>query len=119
VRLRPAQVEITETQARLFLPRLISSSIGNGGVLALFRICSFAATNSTSPVANSGLAFWRFEDLAFHGDDKFAARLLGFGVRRGLRLFVEDHLNDAGAVANIQKEQIAEIAGAARPSPSR
>src|SRR5260370_145856 len=38
---------------------LISSSIGNGGVLALLRMCSFAATSSTSPLANSGLAFWR------------------------------------------------------------
>src|SRR5882762_646277 len=42
---------------------LISSSIGKGGVLALLRICNFPATSSTSPVANSGLAFWRLRTL--------------------------------------------------------
>jgi hypothetical protein len=31
-------------------------------------------------------------------------------MRRGLRLFVEDHLHDAGAITNIEKEQIAQVA---------
>ena len=56
------------------------------------------------------------EDLAFHGDDEFAARLFRFSMRRGLRLFVEDHLHDAGAVAHIEKEQIAEVAAACDPA---
>ncbi len=56
------------------------------------------------------------DDLAFDGDDEFAARLLGFGVSFGLRLFVEDHLNDAGAVAHVEKEQIAEVAAAMDPA---
>jgi hypothetical protein len=41
--------------------------------------------------------------------------LLGFGVRRGLRFFIEDHLDDAGTIANIEKEQVAEVAAARHP----
>src|SRR5437762_7095141 len=52
------------------------------------------------------IGFLALEDLAFHGDDEFAARLLGFGMRRRLCLFVKDHLHHAGAVAHIEKEQI-------------
>jgi len=39
--------------------RWISSSTGNGGVLALLRMCRLVATSSISPVASSGLDFWR------------------------------------------------------------
>src|ERR1700674_3993016 len=62
------------------------------------------------------IGFLALEDLAFHGDDEFAARLLGFGMRGGLRLLVEDHLDDAGAVADIEKEQIAQVAAACDPA---
>src|SRR6267143_3313407 len=62
------------------------------------------------------IGFLALEDLAFHCDDELAARLLGFGVRRGLRLFVEDHLDDAGAVAHIEKEQTTEVAAARHPT---
>src|SRR5216683_3123749 len=37
--------------------------MGKGGVLALFRMCSLAATSSISPLANSGFAFWRLTIL--------------------------------------------------------
>ena len=62
------------------------------------------------------IGFLALEDLAFHGDDEFAARLLGFGMRRRLCLFVKDHLHHAGAVAHIEKEQIAEVAAACDPA---
>src|SRR5205807_4901965 len=60
--------------------------------------------------------FLALEDFAFHGDDEFAARLLGFGVRGRLRLFIENHLHDAGAVAHVEKEQIAEVAAPRYPA---
>ena len=63
-----------------------------------------------------GIRFLPLDDFAFDGDHKFAARLLGFGVRGGLRLFVEDDLDDAGAVANVEEEQIAEVAAAGDPA---
>jgi hypothetical protein len=34
----------------------------------------------------------------------------------GLRFFVEDHLDDAGAVADVEEEQIAEVAAAMDPA---
>jgi hypothetical protein len=37
-------------------------------------------------------------------------------MRCGLRLLVEDHLDDAGAVAHVEKEQIAEVAAARDPA---
>src|SRR6266478_4344464 len=68
------------------------------------------------PAGQFRIGFLALENLAFHRDHEFAARLLGFGVRRRLCLLVEDHLDDAGAVAHIEKEQIAEVAAARDPA---
>src|SRR6266852_757005 len=68
------------------------------------------------PAGQFRIGFLSLDALAFDGDDEFAARLLGFGVRRRLRLFVEDHLHDAGAVANVEEEQIAEVAAPRYPA---
>ncbi len=54
--------------------------------------------------------------IAFDGDNEFAARLLGFGVGFRLRFFVEDDLHDAGAVAEVEEEEIAEVAAAMYPA---
>ena len=63
-----------------------------------------------------GIRLLARDDLAFDGDDVFAADVFGFAVRFGLRLFVEDDLNDAGAIANVEEEEIAEVATARDPA---
>ena len=68
------------------------------------------------PAGQFRIGFLALENFAFHGDDEFAARLLGFGVRRGLRLLVENHLHDASAVAHIKKKQIAKVAAPRYPA---
>jgi hypothetical protein len=54
--------------------------------------------------------------LALDGDYEFASRLLGLGVGLRLRFFVEDDLDDAGAVADVEEEQVAEVAAAMHPA---
>jgi hypothetical protein len=55
-------------------------------------------------------------DTAFHCDYEFAARLFAFRVRLGLGLFVEDDLDDSGAIAHVEKQEVAEIAAASNPA---
>jgi len=94
----------------------MSASTWKGGVFALFNMWSFAAISSTSPVAISGFAFWRLTTVPSTRDDEFAAHVLGFGVRFALRFLVENDLDDAGAVADVKEEQIAEVAAAMDPT---
>jgi len=54
--------------------------------------------------------------LAFDGYYEFAAGLFGFGVSCGLRLFVENYLDYAGAIADVQEKEIAEVAAAMDPA---
>jgi hypothetical protein len=55
-------------------------------------------------------------DLPFDGYYEFAAGLFGFGVGLRLRFFVEHDLDDAGAVADVEEEQVAEVAAAMDPA---
>jgi len=82
----------------------------------LLRICSFSRNKLDFSGGQFRIGFLALEDLAFHSDHEFAARLLGFGMRRRLRLLVEDHLDDAGPVAHVEEEQIAEVAAACDPA---
>ncbi len=115
VRLRAAQVNIAEAQARLFrgVDFVFDRERRRLGIVENMQLCRHQFNFAAGQFRIGLLAL---EDLAFHGDHKFAARLLGFGVRCGLRLLVEDHLNDAGAVAHIEEEQIAEVAAARHPA---
>src|SRR5258708_5339574 len=63
-----------------------------------------------------GIRFLPQNHIAFDSDDKFAARLFGFGVRFRLRFLVKNHLNDAGAVAHIQEKKIAKVAATRYPA---
>ncbi len=56
------------------------------------------------------------DDFAFDRDHKFAACLLGLGVRGGLRFLVEDHLDNTSAIANVEEEQVAKVAAAGNPA---
>src|SRR5260370_36937419 len=68
------------------------------------------------PAGQFRIGFLALDDLPFHGDNEFAARLLRFGMRRRLRLFIENNLHDAGAITNIEKEQIAKVAPPRHPA---
>ena len=54
-----------------------------------------------------GIGFLALDYLAFYGYYEFAAGLFGFGVGFGLRFLVEDDLDYAGAVADVEEEQVA------------
>ncbi len=63
-----------------------------------------------------GIGFLPLYDVAFDRNDEFAARVLGLGVRFGLRFLVEDYLHDSGAIAHIEEQQIAEVAAPRYPT---
>jgi hypothetical protein len=103
MRLRTAQVQIAEAQARLFrgVDFVFNRERRRLGVVQDVQLrrdhLDFAA-------GQFRIGFLPLDDFAFHSHDEFAARLLGFGVRRGLRLFIENHLDDPSTVANIKKK---------------
>ncbi len=115
VRLGAAQVEIAITQARFF-----------GGVGFLLdlkrrRLCvvqdvQFCGDQFDFAGGDFRVRFLALDDFAFDGDDVFAAHVFGFGVRFGLRLLVEDNLDDSGAVADVEEKQIAEVAATMDPT---
>ena len=63
-----------------------------------------------------GIGFLPLDDLAFDRHHEFAAHLLGFRMRSGLRFFVEHHLHDASSVAHVEKKQIAQVAAPMDPA---
>ena len=54
--------------------------------------------------------------LADGGDDVLGADLLAFGVAVGGQLLVEHNLGDAGAVAQIEEDEVAVVAAAVDPA---
>src|ERR1700722_11509120 len=56
------------------------------------------------------------QDTAFHRNNKLRAQLFGFSVRFGVQLLVEDNLCESGAVAQVDKNQLAQIAPAMDPA---
>jgi hypothetical protein len=115
VRLRTPQIQIPEAQPRLFrrVDFVFDRERRRLGVVENMQL---RRNQLDFPAGQFRVRFLPFENFAFHGDHEFAARLLGFRVRRGLRLFVEDHLHDAGAIAHIKKKQIAEVAPPRHPT---
>ena len=55
-------------------------------------------------------------DLADGGDDVLGAHLLALGVAVGGELLVEDDLGDAGAVAQVEEDEVAVVAAAVDPA---
>ena len=55
-------------------------------------------------------------DRADDGDDELVAQLFGFVVDGGASLAAEDDLGDAGAVAQVDEDDLAEVAAAVDPS---
>ena len=56
------------------------------------------------------------DHFAFDGDDVFAADVVGLGVGFGIGFFIEDDLHDAGAIADVEEEEIAEVATLGDPA---
>ena len=50
------------------------------------------------------------------GDDVLGADLLALGVALGSELLVEHDLSDAGAVAHVEKDEVAVVAAAVDPA---
>ena len=55
-------------------------------------------------------------DFAHGGDDVLGANLLALGVAFGDELLVEHDLGDAGAVAEVEKDEVAVVAAAVDPA---
>ncbi len=55
-------------------------------------------------------------DFADGGDDVLGADLLAFEVAVGSQFFVEDDLGDAGAVAEVEEDEVAVVAAAVDPA---
>jgi hypothetical protein len=112
---RATQIEIAIAEARFF---------GGVGVVfdlkwRRFRIVEdvkFAGDDFDFAASEIGIRFLAKDDFAFDGDDVLAADVFGFGMRVGLRLFIEDDLNDAGTIAEIEEEEIAEVASTSDPA---
>jgi hypothetical protein len=115
MRLGAAEIEIAVAQARFF-----------GGVDFVFdrEWRSFCVVQNVQLRGDNldfaggqvGIRLLALNYLAFDRDYVFAANVFGFGVGFGLGFFVEDDLNDAGAVADIQEEEIAQVAALGYPA---
>jgi len=115
VRLGPAQVDIAVTQACFFR--------GIGSVFDSERRCfgvvqdvQFRGDELDFTAGQLGIGFFTLDDITLDADDELAAHVFGFGVSFGLRLFVEDDLNDSGAVAHVKEKQITKVAAARNPA---
>ena len=97
----------------------MASSAGEKGARRVsLRTRSSVASISISPVGILGLmASLRAQaDLADGGDDVLGPHLLALGVAVGRELLVEHDLGDAGAVAQVEEDEVAVIAAAVDPA---
>ena len=67
-------------------------------------------------MARSGLAFWRAITLPSTATTNSLRTCSALRVGFRLCFFVEDDLDDAGAVADVEEEEIAEVAAAGYPA---
>jgi hypothetical protein len=62
----------------------------------------------------AGSEFWvgflPLDHFTFDSDHKFRARVFRFGVGFWMSFLIENHLHNSRAIANVEKQQIAEIA---------
>ena len=79
-------------------------------------MCRRVAITSTSPEASFRIRLLPAQHFPFDRDHKFRAQLFGLRVRLGMQLLIEDDLGDSGAVAQIDENQLAQIAAAMHPA---
>ena len=65
---------------------------------------------------NFGIRFLAANHAAFDRDHEFRAQVLGLRVRLRIQLLVEHNLRDSGAVAQIDKNQLAQVAPPMHPA---
>ena len=115
--LRAAQVEVTVLQAQGVgdLDVLVQ---GKGRSLAGIEDAQFLHQHLDLAGLQLGVFHVRGAagDRAAHGDDPFAAQLVGLGMHRLVDLRVEDHLGDAPAVAQVDEDNPAMVAAAEHPA---
>ena len=114
---RAAQIEIAVTQARLFVG---GQFVFDHERRRLRRVqnAQFAGDDFDFAGSQVGIRLLPLHHAPNDGDHKFRAQLFGAGVRGGVLLLVEDNLRQARAVAQIDEDQIAEVAPLDGPSPS-
>jgi hypothetical protein len=112
---RAAEVEIAVAEARFF-----------GGVDFVFDLKGrgFRVVEDVQPGGDDfnfaggkvGVRFLTLDDFAFDGNDVFTADVFGFGVSLELHFLVENNLDDAGAVADVEEQEVAEVAALGYPA---
>ena len=117
VHLGAAQVEVAVLEAHLFVGDLVVGG-REGQRLAVVEDAQlvgddFDFAGGDVLVDGAGVAQL---DVADDGDDELGAQGLGLLVQLGAGFGGDDDLRDAGAVAQIDKDKVAEIAAAVDPS---
>ena len=115
--LRPAQVEVAVLEAHLFV-----GDVGVGGRegqrLAVVEDAQLVGDDfdfAGGDVLVDGVGVAQL-DVADDGDDELGAHGLGLGVHGGAGFGGDDDLGDAAAVAQVEEDEVAEIAAAVDPS---
>ena len=110
-----AQIEIAIAQARLFVR---GQFVFDHERRRLRRVQNAQLAGDDFDFAGGeiGIRFLPLHHAPGDGDDKFRAQFLGARVRGGVLLLVEDNLRQARAVAQINKNQIAEVAPPVDPA---
>ena len=109
LRARAAQVEIAIAQARLFAR---GHFVLDHEWRRLRRVqdAQLAGHDFDFAGGEIGIRLLPLHHAACDGYNEFRAQLLGAGVRGGLLLLVENNLRQARAVAQVDEDQVAEIA---------
>ena len=79
-------------------------------------MCRRVASTSTSPVRNFRIRLLPPHHAPFDRHHKFRAQLFGLGVRFGMQLLVENDLRDSRAVAQVDEDQLAQVAPPVDPA---
>ncbi len=112
---RPAQIEIAVAQARLLARRHFVFDLKRRRLRIVQNVqprghhFHFARRNFRIRLLPPNHA-------PFHGHHEFRAQLFGLRVRLGMQLLVEHDLRDSGAVAQINKNQLPQIAPPVHPA---
>ena len=113
--LGPPEVEVAVTQARLFAGRnfVFDDKWRRFGVVQNVEL---RGHHFHFPGRQLRIGLLPAHHAAFHGSHVLGAQLLGAGVRLRMLLLVKDDLRDAGAVAQINEEQVSQVAAAVHPT---
>ena len=114
-RFRAPQIEIAITQARLFVR---GQFVLDHERRRLRRVqnAQFAGDDFDFARSEIGIRLLPLHHAPDDGDHKFRAQFLGARVRGGMLLLVENDLRQARAVAQIDENQIAEVAPLVDPA---